>query len=174
VKVTDKFLLAIAVGMVILVAALLISALLYFEPDQYRADDTPEGVVHNYLLALELKDYERAYSYLLADLPGRPASVKQFAADIDELIANVDHPPYGVNWYKDDVSLTVESARVRGDWSQVSVRGTRAQPGALFGDGNRSYIFYVSVRREEGAWKIEFAEWYWSYCWNDPADHRCR
>ena len=173
-KGTGQFLLAIAVGVMILVTALLISALLHFQPDQYRAEDTPEGVVHNYLLALELKDYERAYTYLLASLSGRPATVEQFAADIDELIANIDHPPYNVNWYKDDVSLTVESARVKDDWASVSVRGARAQAGTLFEDGNSSYIFYVSARREDGTWKIEFAEWYWSYCWNDPADPGCR
>jgi len=173
-KLTDKFLFAIAVGVVILVAALLISAVLYFKPFLYQADDTPEGVVHNYLLALQRQDYERAYSYLSPSLAGYPATVERFAADVDRFAVDVNHPPYDVNWYKGDVSLTVEPEWATGDDAGVMVHRTKTRNGDLFDGGQDSYTFYVGLRRENGAWKIEFAEWYWSYCWNDPADPDCR
>jgi hypothetical protein len=41
----------------------------------YGPEDAPEGVVRNYVLALQKGDYPRAYSYL-ANLDGRPDSIQ--------------------------------------------------------------------------------------------------
>jgi len=169
-----KFLFAIAVGVVILVAALLISALLYFEPFQYRADDTPEGVVHNYLLALQRKDYERARSYLLTTLPGYPADVEQFAADVDRLATDASRPPYDINWYKVEVSLVVEPTQVFDDLATVLVRRTELQRRAPFDNEQSSYTFYVNLQMVDGAWKISWAERYWSDCWSYRDYPGCR
>ena len=93
-----KFLFAIVAGVVILVAALLILALLRFGPSPYQAEDTPEGVVHNYLAALQRKGYERARSYLSTTLNGYPVNVEQFAADVEQfMITDIDLPPYDIN-----------------------------------------------------------------------------
>ena len=172
-KVT-KFLFAIAVGVVILVAALLISAVLRFKTSGYQAEDTLEGVVHNYLLALRLKDYERARSYLLTTLPGYPADLDQFVADVDRLAADVNSPPYDVNWYKYDVSLTVESAEVSDDWASVLVRRTKLQQGDLFDGEQSSSTFYVSLQLVDGGWKISWADRYWSDCWVYRDSPACR
>jgi len=161
-----KFLFAIAVGVVILVAALLISALLYFDRFQYQADDTPEGAVHNYLLALQRKDYERARSYLQTTLPGYPADVEQFAADVDRLAADASRPPYDINWYKVEVSLVVEPAQVFDDLATVVVRRTELQRRAPFDNEPSSYTFYMNLQLVDGAWKISWAERYWSDCWS--------
>ena len=161
-----KFLFAVAVGVIILVAGLLISALLYFERFQYQADDTPEGVIHNYLLALQRKDYARAYSYLSPSLPGYPADVELFAAD-------VNHAPYDLNWYKDEVSLTVGSVEFYDDGAGVAVRRDKLHAGDRFDNGQSSYTFYVSLHREDGAWKISWAEWYWYACWTNPDGLGC-
>jgi len=173
-KGTGKFLFAIAVGVVILVAALLISALLRFETPQYQAEDTPRGVVHNYLMALQLKDYERARSYLSPTLPGYPVNTEQFAADVDGFAADVNRPPYDVNWYKVDVSLVVESAEVSNDWASVLVRRTILQRGDLLDEAQGSSTFYVSLQLVDGAWKISWADRYWSDCWayrDNPGCH---
>ena len=37
----------------------------------YVSDETPEGVVHNYVVAVLNKEYEKAYGYL-ADLDNKP------------------------------------------------------------------------------------------------------
>ena len=37
----------------------------------YGSEDTPEGVVHNYVLAVINQDYQKAYGYL-ADLKNKP------------------------------------------------------------------------------------------------------
>ena len=169
-----KFLFVIAVGVVILVAALLISVVLRFESSPYRAEDTPEGVVHNYLQALQRKDYERAYSYLPPTLTGYPADLDQFVADVDRLAADVNSPPYDVNWYKYDVSLTVESAEVSDDWASVLVRRTKLQQGDLFDGEQSSSTFYVSLQLVDGGWKISWADRYWSDCWVYRDSPACR
>ncbi len=67
----DRFLIAILA----IVGILMIVALgLFFIRQgsrEYGADDTPEGVVRNYVIAISNEDFERAYSYLL-DLPVKP------------------------------------------------------------------------------------------------------
>jgi len=165
VKVTDKRLIIIAAGVVILVGVLVILALLRFKAPEYQAEDTPQGVAHNYLLALQLKDYQRARSYLLPTLLGYPVDVEQFAADVDGFAADASRPPYDVNWYKVDVSLIVESAQVDGDHAWALVRRTKLHAGDLFDEEQSSYTFSMSLGLVDGAWKISWADRYWSDCW---------
>lgn len=67
----DKFLTGILIG----IGALIVLALVLFfvrqDKKEYVSDSTPEGVVHNYVLAVLNKDYEKAYDYL-ADLKNKP------------------------------------------------------------------------------------------------------
>ena len=67
----DKFLTGILIG----IGALIVLALALFfmrqQKQDYVTDNTPEGVVHNYVLALLNKDYQKAYDYL-ADLEHKP------------------------------------------------------------------------------------------------------
>ena len=68
----DRFLTGILIGIGVLVIVAL--GLFFTRQDKrdYIADDTPEGVTHNYVLAVVNKDYEKAYGYL-ADLENKPA-----------------------------------------------------------------------------------------------------
>jgi hypothetical protein len=68
----DKFLTGILIGIGVLIVLAL--TLFFMRRDgqrDYVADTTPEGVVHNYVLAVLNKDYQKAYSYL-ADLEHKP------------------------------------------------------------------------------------------------------
>lgn len=67
----DKFLTGILIGIGVLI---LLALGLFFtrqEKRDYVADGTPDGVVHNYALAILNKDYQKAYDYL-ADLDHKP------------------------------------------------------------------------------------------------------
>ena len=157
-KGTDKFLVGIVAGIVLLVGAVLVVAFLRPNQPAYQPDDMPEGVAHNYLLALQLDEYERAYEYLLPTLPGYPDSLDAFERDIDDRRWNFG---YGGH----DVSLAIESVDVRGDRATIVVRSTQFSRGGLFDSGQSSYTFEMTLRREAGAWKVAESNRYWASCW---------
>lgn len=163
---TDKFLAGIVAGVVVLVVAVFIIALLRPNELPSQAGDTPEGVATSYLLAVQLMDYERAYGYLSPDLPGYPDSVDEFAAEVDE------------TWLarhaiENDISLTVNRVRARGDRAEVSILHTWFDRGGLFDSGERTLIVNVDLSLTANGWRIVGAERYWNICWNDPNEPPC-
>jgi len=54
------------------VAAALILFFVRNQQPAYGAEDTPEGVLYNYAVALQLHDYERAYGYLPRKTTSQP------------------------------------------------------------------------------------------------------
>jgi hypothetical protein len=157
-KKTDKFLIAIVAGVVFLVLVVFAVALLRPNQPTYEPDDTPEGVAHNYLLALQLEEYERAYGYLSPTLPGYPADVETFER-------NVSNDRWSFGYYDDDVSLAVEAVDVSGDRAKVVVRKTEFYQGGPFDSGQSSSTFEMVLRHEDGAWKITESDRYWASCW---------
>jgi hypothetical protein len=161
---TDKFLLAIVIGIVLLVGAVL--ALAISRPGQptYRPDDTPEGVAHNYTLALQLGDYARAYGYLSPTLAGYPADTEQMERDLGGY-------PFDPGYYyasREDTALAIETARVHDNTATVTIRETTYYQGGLFSSGQSSSTFDLFLRREDGLWRITRSGRYWSYCWEQP------
>ncbi len=157
-KGTDKFLIAIVAGVVLLVGVVLALALLRPNQPSYQPDDTPEGVAHNYLLALQLEDYERAYGYLSPTLPGYPADIETFER-------NVQKRRWSFGYYDDDVSLAIEAVNVSGDRAKIVVRKTEFYRGGLFDSGQYSNTFDMTLRREQSAWQVTGSDRYWASCW---------
>lgn len=157
-KSTDKFLIGIVVGIVLLVIAAFVVTLTRPEPT-YQAEDTPEGVAHNYLLALQEEDYQRAYGYLSPTLKGYPVSAETFAADVEDF-------PWQFRM-DTDTALAVESARVTGNRAVVKVRESRFYGGVLFDSGQTTAVFEMELELEEGEWKIVDADYYFAWCWRD-------
>jgi hypothetical protein len=58
-KKSDKFLIGIVVVVVLLIVVALVITLTRPEPS-YQAEDTPESVAANYLLALQKRDYNQS------------------------------------------------------------------------------------------------------------------
>jgi hypothetical protein len=168
-KNTDKFLIGIVAGVGLLVGVAFAVALLRPKP-AYRPDDTPEGVAHNYLLALRQADYARAYGYLSPTLAGYPASADAFAGEV-----------YKFDWNfrvgDSSVTLEVTSARVTGERAIVSVRERRFSEGGLFGSSESTDTFDMTLQRDaaglaRAAWKIVASDSYWAWCWDDNAGCR--
>ena len=157
-KSTDRFLIGIVAGVVVLVVVVLALALLRPNQPTYQPDGTPEGVAHNYMLALQLAEYERAYDYLLPALPGYPDSLDAFQRDVE------DHR-WSFDYDSDDVSLAIESVDISGDKAQIVVRRTQFYRGGLFDSGQHSSTFDMTLRREAGAWKVAESDRYWASCW---------
>jgi len=67
----DRFLTGILIGIAVLVVAALAVFFTRDDTQTYVSEDTPEGVTHNYVVAILNKDYKKAYTYL-ADLDNKP------------------------------------------------------------------------------------------------------
>ncbi len=166
-KNTNKILTGIVAGIVLLVIIAFVVTLRQ-PPPSYQDETTPDGIAHNYLLALRQNDYERAYGYLSPTLPGYPHDLDQFIRDVEKS-----------SWrfrQNADVSLSIGLTSANDQTATVTVQETRYYDqsllGSLFG-GNRSVrSFNVTLRRSEGTWKIINAGYYyWDSCWEK--ENRC-
>ncbi len=138
----DKFLTGILIGIGVLI--LLALGLFFTRQDkrEYVTDTTPDGVVHNYVLAVLNKDYQKAYDYL-ADLENKPTyeefrssffngmvnpgdvGVEVGAVDInaDEAVVTLavyysNTDPFSSRYANEDRALLVEQ---NGDWKLNSM-----------------------------------------------------
>jgi hypothetical protein len=162
-KGTDKFLITIVVGVIILAVSAIVVTL--NRPDAtYQPEDTPGGVTHNYLLAIRNEDYERAYSYLSKDLIDYPEDVIEFERDIDNNSYR----------FRKNTSSTIEvlSASIYREEADVEVRETTFYQGDMFDNGQRTRNFEITLRLTDNEWKIVDGDYYFVYCWN--IDDGCR
>jgi hypothetical protein len=147
----DRFLLGILLG----IAALVVIALVTFfaRPDglQYGEDSTPEGVVRNYVVAIHLKDYEKAYTYL-AEGEYKP-TLDQFREPF--LLKYVDPSSAGIE---------VLASKISGGKASVEV-SILYSPNDPFSGGNRNSE-YAALVSEANQWKItQMAYPFWYYDW---------
>jgi hypothetical protein len=157
-KTTDKMLIGIVVAILLLIVAALAITLTRPEPT-YGAEDTPEGVTHNYLLALQREEFERAFGYLSPTLKGYPATVERFVDDIHD-------NPWSFR-LDTDTTLMVGAASITGNNATVRVRESRFEGGDLFGSGQSTLDIEMQLHREDGVWKIVNAFDYFAMCWNE-------
>ena len=161
-KNTDKFLIGIIIGAVLLVGVALAVAFMRPKPS-YQPEDTPEGVAHNYLFALQQGDYQRAYGYLSPTLAGYPTSADKFATDLDKYAWQLK------DLNKGSVALAIESTHASDDRAEVSVKETRFYQGGLFDSNEYSNTFQVTLHRQDGRWRITASDSYWASCWDSKA-----
>jgi len=167
-KKTDKILIGIVTGIVLLVVVAFVVALNKPKPT-YQAEDTPEGVTFNYLFALQQKDYERAYGYLSPTLKGYPRNAEKFADDIQNRSYTFSR------LYNSSTTLEIESSTVTGARTDVRIRETRFYEGDLFNSSQYTRSFTVTLRQEKnGAWKVVDSDSYWISCWSDLQGYGCK
>lgn len=147
----DRFLIGILIGIAVLVIIALTLFLTRADNLEYVADDTPEGVVQNYVVALYKKDYERAYSYL-SDDPYKPG----YESFRDVFLLNYTNP--------DNAGLEIGEVSINGQDAIVSL-GIIYAPADPFSSGYRNTETAV-LRLEGGQWKLRQMPYsYWSYDW---------
>ncbi len=148
----DRFLTGILIG----IAVLIIIALAFFFSRQntqtYISEDTPDGVVHNYVLALLNKDYPKAYGYL-ADLDNKP-TLNEFRQAF--AVGRLNPSNGGIKIGK--VDITGEDATV-----EVSMIYAPNDP---FSSGYND-VGSAQLVKENGAWRISSMPTYnlWDYSW---------
>ena len=147
----DKFLTGILIGIGVLILVAL--GLFFFRQDkhEYVADTTPEGVVHNYVLAILDKDYEKAYGYL-ADLEGKP-TYEEFRQAFFNGTVNPN-----------DTGVDVGTAEINGDEAVVtlSLFYSYSDP---FSSGYQNTDRALLVK-QNGKWKVSSMPYnFWNYNW---------
>jgi hypothetical protein len=153
---TDRLLLAIVVGALIVAGAAAATTRLRPAVPTYRPDDSAEGVAFNYVLALQQGDYARAYGYLSSSVPNYPTTVAAFATDLGGAKG------YGTNV---DAALATNPAQMSGDLATVAIHETTFYGGGLFNSGESQSVYNVMLRHEAVGWQIVNCDRYWSPRW---------
>jgi hypothetical protein len=147
----DKFLTGILIGIGVLI---LLALGLFFtrqEKREYIADATPEGVVHNYVLAVLDKDYQKAYGYL-ADLEHKP-TYEEFRQAFFNGTVNPG-----------DVGVDIGAVDVNGDEAVVTlaVYYSNTDPfSSRYASEDRALLV-----KQDGDWKLNSMPYnFWDYNW---------
>ena len=151
----DRFLIGILVFIGLLIVAALVLFLVRNETPAYGPESTPEGVLYNYAVALQLNDYERAYSYL-AEKDNKPA-YEQFrqAFMTRQLDTSASALQIG------DVQI-LENGEA---WVNVTVQFAGS---GVFNSGWSSSD-RANLLKQNGVWKISYLpNPYWGYDWYQP------
>jgi len=147
----DKFLIGILIGIGVLIVLAL--ALFFTRQDKadYIAENNPEGVVHNYILAILNKDYQKAYGYL-ADLENKPTY-----EDFRQSFANGMVNPGNTGADVGDAEITNDEAYV-----QVTIYYSNSDP---FSGGYQN-MDRAQLILQDGKWRISYMPYtYWDYNW---------
>jgi hypothetical protein len=135
----DRFLTGILIGIGLLVVLALAVFFTRKDTQTYVSDDTPEGVVHNYVVAVLNKEYEKAYGYL-ADLKNKPA----YDEFHNSFLTGMVNP--------DSSGVDVGQSDITGDDATVDVTLVY-NPTDPFSTGYRDTQRAILVK-QNGAWKI--------------------
>ena len=150
----DRFLTGILIGIAVLIVVALTVFFSRKDNLNYVADDTPEGVVQNYVVALHKRDFDKAYGYL-ADLENKPTQ-EQFHQSF------LNHSIDPVN-----AGVEVGKAEIVGSSASVSLNLIYGQSDP-FSSGYRN-TDYAQLVLQNGAWKIkQMPNNFWAYDWYQP------
>lgn len=148
----DRFLVGILIFIALLVA---ISLALFFIRQQapdYGSEDTPEGVVRNYILAIQKGDYPRAYRYL-AEQEHKPS----YASFEQTFLSN----PQGLTAIGVQIGQTTQSDSQA--WVEVMVAYGASEP---FRGNGWDNVEKASLIQQNGHWKITYMPYpYWGWEW---------
>jgi hypothetical protein len=148
----DKFLTGILIGIGALV--LLALGLFFMRQDgkrEYVAESSPDGVVHNYVLAVLNKDYQKAYGYL-ADIEHKPTYEEFRQSFFNGMVS------------PSNVGIDVGAVEINGDEAVVTltVYYSNSDPFSSRSSNEERALLV----KQNGMWKLNSMPYnYWSYDW---------
>ena len=147
----DRFLTGILIGIGVII--LLAVGIFFIRQDTstYISEDTPAGVVNNYVLAIYRQDYEKAYGYL-AEADSKP-DFEQFRQAFTSANLNLG-----------DASLKIGESSIQIDQATVYLTIIHRSNGP-FGEPYREPQ-NASLVLQNGAWKLTSMPYpYWNWDW---------
>lgn len=147
----DRFLLSIVIGIVVLSLAGVGLYVVRSAPPALADDSTPEGVVQNYLVALDQGDYETAYAYL------SEGNYKPRLNDFRE-----DFKTNQIN--PSTASVQIRATEVDEKKAHVTIEVVHTGSG-LFADTWRN-TDTAELVQQQGKWKLlRMPDPFWSWDW---------
>ncbi len=152
----DRYLIGIVVGIGVLIVVAVGMFILRRDTQGYLSEETPDSVVHNFILALHQEDYNKAYGYL-ADEEDKP-SMAEFLSVVSKGYSNIS-----------DVSVQITGFDLiqYEDGSQGAVVDleTATTSSGPFDFGYRSYDTALLVM-QDNEWKIIAMPYrFWGWDW---------
>ena len=147
----DRFLIAILAAIGVLVIAALAIFFLRKDTLEYGAEDTPDGVARNYVIAIYKEDFERAYGYL-RDADEKP-DYQEFRQSFLGDRLDTSH-----------VSVKILGAEISGDEAVVELTLTRGGTDPFQGTWSDKGSGFLVL--QDGNWKLSkmpypYWEWHW-------------
>ena len=150
----DRFLLGILVGIGLLVVAAVGIFFVRRSSLGYGPEDTPAGVLRNYVVALEKSDYQRAYDYLAADT-AKPS----YTTFRQAFLLHQVNP--------ETSSMSLGSTSISGNEALIDINIVNSS-GDPFGTPNRN-VDRALLKNEGGKWKIRTLPYpYFNWDWYQP------
>jgi hypothetical protein len=148
----DRFLTGILIGIGLLVIVALTVFFTRKDSQTYITEDTPESVVHNYVVAVLNRDYEKAYGYL-ADLEHKP-TYEEFRRSF----LNGEVNP-------ESQAIDIGEGNIAGDTATVNLV-LIYNPSDPFSTGYRNSQSAALIK-QNSAWKLTLMPQYnlWGYNW---------
>ncbi len=148
----DRFLTGILIGIgVLIIVALGLFLTRQANKRDYVAEDKPEGIVYNYVLAIVNRDYQNAYGYL-ADIDNKP-TYEQFRQSFFNGMVSPNN-----------VGVDVGTADINGDEAVVELT-LAYSPSDPFSSGYQNTDRALLVL-QNGQWKISAMPYnFWDYNW---------
>ena len=147
---SSRWLAGIALLVVALVVLSVVVALVNRRGVSLLPEDTPEGVVQRYVLALQEGDGKRAYGYLSGELQ--------------------EHCTYQYFWdstrtlERRDTRISLESTEALDGDVEVWVKVTETRLSQPFGMREHSYTMQYVLEREKDAWRFSEPPWPLGWC----------
>ena len=137
----DRFLIVILISILGLVILSLVVFFLRGDTQQYGAEDEPQGVLRNYVLALQKDDFQRAYGYL------------------EQGTDSIDYDQFQevfLTHRQELARISVRLGSVEKTDRKAVVNLTLIHPAnGLFNEGWRENSSALLVQDENGIWKIK-------------------
>lgn len=150
----DRFLFAIIIGIGVLVLVALVLFFIRQGNTSYQDETTPTGVISNYVLALQARDYQRAHDYL-ADLPKMPSLTSFQEPFLQYQASELANTPVEIGEVITNEALQTAVVQI------TLVRGGRGFLDEVYREAQTAHLV-----KQDGMWKIiDFPYPYWSYEW---------
>ena len=145
-KSSSRWLLAfgVTIGVLVIVALVLVLTMAGKGGAPLLPEDTPEGTVQRYLLALEAEDYQKAYSYLSTNMT--------YETWRRQIYRSEERP---------GVKVTLGKSVVKGSEATVDVVVDVFSPGGPFENPVDTHRTTFFLKREGTSWKITSPTYVW-------------